>query len=422
MQDIPTWFIDFFGEAQQVAALTAERRRRSTLLGPNLRDCVVKTVAFRAFEEEVCGRDNDRIYARQALVASGFLNSLDKGGLAVEDAWNQLRPYFRGHSGTRRSLLLLDGCRFPVASFRALDHEVRQFTREELDALRPEASPSRRDMLSEYWFLVKEGTYTARPGTFSIPWLAEEITRDHWEPLAAISLFRSDCFSVPVHLLIDEGWETTTLNESDPKREYVGDPEGDPVEVPLQSFEIEAEEWDSFADWIRRASDSIRCLRSWKPFRVAAQRFVRCTLESEPPGSITFDAPRFEQVFLWYCYSLDGILAFEGAGNRDKIATRSALLVGRDDEERKRIWSEVQEFYDQRSKVAHGADLDSAVNLPRLREIVRHVLVVVSVVAAERKDALATKEFIRDLAISKEAQRCAESARRDVRFALALGA
>jgi hypothetical protein len=88
--------------------------------------------------------------------------------------------------------------------------------------------------------------------------------------------------------------------------------------------------------------------------------------------------PRENQVIdLFIC--LEALLLQENDELTFRLATRAANLLGPDASERRRVFAEVKDFYNLRSKIVHGdvlkpRETQSAQNVDRLRELVRRAL------------------------------------------------
>ena len=124
---------------------------------------------------------------------------------------------------------------------------------------------------------------------------------------------------------------------------------------------------------MRFCEGAIDYTQNWRPIRIAARRYLRATFMS-----VRFDGDDLEDVLLQYIFGLESLLL---AGDReaitDKIAIRAALIVGTDDDERKEISDLVRRAYSSRSEIVHGKERKKDINLTRLRDICRGVIVVV---------------------------------------------
>ena len=89
---------------------------------------------------------------------------------------------------------------------------------------------------------------------------------------------------------------------------------------------------------------------------------------------------------------------------RDKIATRATLIAGRDDDERTEINAFVKKAYDARSAVAHGGKKTGNIDLRKLRDISRRVIVVLLAVARRCRDQGEFAEIIRGIPINQATQ------------------
>jgi hypothetical protein len=97
--------------------------------------------------------------------------------------------------------------------------------------------------------------------------------------------------------------------------------------------------------------------------------------------------PRENQVIdLFIC--LEALLLREEDELTFRLATRGANLLGPDANDRKRVFAEVKDFYNLRSKIVHGGvlktrEIQAAQNVDRLRELVRRALLCSVALALE---------------------------------------
>ena len=96
----------------------------------------------------------------------------------------------------------------------------------------------------------------------------------------------------------------------------------------------------------------------------------------------------------------------ETEGLTYRLSMRTANLLGRDAEARKRIFVETKNVYNVRSRLVHGAQLDekllSRLNLGSLRETLRRVILSVIALLPEDKKLATLPELLDDLAFDDE--------------------
>ena len=123
------------------------------------------------------------------------------------------------------------------------------------------------------------------------------------------------------------------------------------------------------------------------------------------PNSDAFEADDREDVLLQYVYGIESLLLVgDREAIRDKIATRAALIAGRDDNERNDISAFVKRAYDARSVIAHGGEKIDNIDLRRLRDVCRRVFIVILSVARRYNSQDKLSDMIRVLPISRAAQ------------------
>jgi hypothetical protein len=93
-----------------------------------------------------------------------------------------------------------------------------------------------------------------------------------------------------------------------------------------------------------------------------------------------------------------------------RLALRVANLLGRDPEERKNIFRQVKQFYGLRSRIVHGADIDSKMKrrfdeLEAMRELLRRLLLSVMALAANGQRLSEIPDLVDELAFDDERRR-----------------
>jgi hypothetical protein len=110
---------------------------------------------------------------------------------------------------------------------------------------------------------------------------------------------------------------------------------------------------------------------------------------------------RTESALLNFIYSLERLLTLEGEteGVTDKIANRTASMVGLDDEERMRVMRFMKSAYGARSGVVHGGrkrKTPAQIDMQMLTDVCRRALAGAILLGPRLDD-----EFIRTLLISR---------------------
>ena len=97
----------------------------------------------------------------------------------------------------------------------------------------------------------------------------------------------------------------------------------------------------------------------------------------------------------------------ETEGLTYRLSMRTANLLGNDPEARKRIFQEVKHFYNLRSKLVHGVQLDKRMlnqlnELNSLRETVRQVLLSALALFSSQEDEINLPELVDELAFDDQ--------------------
>ncbi|MET7965441.1 hypothetical protein [Micromonospora sp. NPDC005305] len=104
----------------------------------------------------------------------------------------------------------------------------------------------------------------------------------------------------------------------------------------------------------------------------SAHRFLALGQWLGPDGDVIYASKRAEVIF-WYVAALEHLVATDGVeGLTRRVSQRTAVLIGRGDDERITVEKQVREAYSVRSKVAHG-DTPSNTDLQDLAMTMRRI-------------------------------------------------
>ena len=122
------------------------------------------------------------------------------------------------------TLALLDGCWFPHEQFSIGGVTIQRLTADELVELGPGAEIASTLFPTEVldpswytnvWFLVKPGEREIKPTSFYVRF-GYDTLKQFWEPILALSLYKTDYFGLPIVLESDRGWRLEQVRWSEP--------------------------------------------------------------------------------------------------------------------------------------------------------------------------------------------------------------
>ncbi len=261
---------------------------------------------------------------------------------------------------------------------------------------------------------------------------------DQMKPLLLLALYSDRFFEIPLVLMSEPTWRIHRIRSERIRRPF--------------SYRVSSREWSKFAQFIRRCdvafetgtketgtnrSEVREAVSSWRPLVVAANHYLRATfaggdmppqwvhnypwfrLVRKFPDSLRGELPRTtavrEDVLLRYVMCLEALLSGdsrEAVG--EKIAARTALLTGRNDNERMWIGSFVKKAYGVRSDLVHGRTPKRDVDLRTLRALCQRVLSIVLFLVWKHDRSKEVADLLDDLLLSNGQQRLVRDSRDEV--------
>lgn len=120
----------------------------------------------------------------------------------------------------------------------------------------------------------------------------------------------------------------------------------EPVEIPTIRFSLKTSETIQFKKFIQRAKDILDNLKinenNWKFLEIAQNYFIKATFSTG-----------LEQL-LWYITVVEALLGEKGKGVTKRLASRLALILGRNKKEREYIKNNFKKLYEIRCDLVHG--------------------------------------------------------------------
>jgi len=378
----------------------------------------------------------------EILRRAGFYHALLRGG-SGEDQWQALSGRFEPHPRALRTLVLLDGCAFPVDRFPLLELSVERLPAEEIESLGPQLDVSesffpqeRIDPVwfNQQWFLCRDSQGHERPGMITARWPLDVIG-GFWKPILALALYSTSPFAAPIGIESEKGWRLERLIWRDPAYEI--SPDEDATEVPRRVYRVTKEEFPRFEKFLRLIESALASFTDDMPIRLAARRYLRAMMTTGfDIAQATGDEE--EDALLQYVFAIEQLLLQgEREAIADKIGQRCAYLIALDDDGyRWRVFQEIKALYDLRSRVVHGTPSgkkkgkqtpakdaswlhyqEREVELERRRDLVRRVLLAIVVLRAHLPSDGEWKDALQRLPLSHSLQDLAASSAREA-FAL----
>ncbi len=415
---IPKLFSCFVAEVRELFA-AKPGAPRLTIIGPSAVQLVAEnaegTTTYRALALELFPAKQNSSALNTAFNIfrrSGFYGRVESGD-TDEQLWELITPFTKARDAVWATLLMLDGCSFPVKKFEFLGYTINKLSDEERGAFEPPRdfisfSDCLAPSFSERWSLLyKQDSHIRSPSSVRIPQYELHVT--HWKPLFGLGLYERECFYISKIVQGEPGFNFFRIRDEPVRTEFVYEPSGEPHEIPAEYYKVTDEEWASFQDYLKFFEKAMANIEKWdakrqRLIRMAGRRYLRATFISHPDGD-AFPEDNREDVLLQYMFGLESLLlpGESRGGIADKIAIRGALIVGKDDAERDELRGLLKKLYASRSNLAHGHELSQPLDLPRLREIYRAVALVILKLSESRSSSelqnvlmtLATSDGIR---------------------------
>ena len=363
----------------------------------------------------------ERDLASELLKRSGFYHCI-LAAVSEAELWSRLYGHTKPRTAQINTLLLLDGCAFPRDRFDLLGNVVIRHSVAEIADLGPPPEVAEAffpnetldtDWFSRQWFLRDEESIDRDCRSISYGVMNRRIGERSgdtelnrcWPQLLALGLYDLTCFAIPIILKSEAKWNLYRLRFSRPGIQTWGyDEEGNPIPGPTDDYCVTDDDWSQFEAFLKLCKESITPKQEWSSIRIAARHYLRATFCCGPDGDAHTREDR-EDTLLHYIYGLESLLL---AGDReaitDKIATRAALVAGEDDNERGRIHDFVKEAYRARSGLVHGREASNDIDLRRLRDVFRRVMVAILAVARRCEEPKELKDMTRKLPIARDTQ------------------
>jgi len=202
-----------------------------------------RSEAFASFARAALpSKGGPKVWAVSEVVRRcGFYHDL----LAERDPdnmWERIAKRLVLQTVQTRTLLLLDGCAFPINKFPVFNRSIKRFSEEEIASFGPplpicESFYTTESIdtkwFSRQWFLRSDWRDEKKPGHIILR-LGTDVIGDVWEPLLSLALYDISGFGVPIMMESEEGWKLERVNWNTPAFEILSDEYG--TEVPRSDY------------------------------------------------------------------------------------------------------------------------------------------------------------------------------------------
>lgn len=353
------------------------------------------------------------------LERSGFYQAVQESE-PPEAVWQEFRAHLPPRSVSVQTLILLDGCTFPVESFALLDRTVQRFSGPELRELGPAPAVAETFFPNEsidvkwfeqQWFLHWSRSREEKSGSLLVWPFGYDVISTSWQPLLALALYKVFPFAPRIVLEAENGWTLRRVSWSDPWFDLI-DVDGDAVEIPTRFYEVADTERERFASFLKFYAIGMGQLGEDRSVRLAARRFLRALFATGPSPHEESDA--YEDALLQHVFALEALLTLGDRGAIGyKLGARTAWLIGgSDDANRERILRLVTLLYRRRGDIVHGqgskspacASSERVTLLMQARGLVQQVLVALLALSVDVANANEYLRVLADLPVSRAAQ------------------
>lgn len=261
------------------------------------------------------------------------------------------------------------------------------------------------------------------------------LPNDYLRPILVLSLYDHRFFQVPLAFISEAGWKII---------KFV-----DPSYRPSRwrpTYEVEESAWSRFEMFIKTLETAFLKLdflaaRGAKEGEEVSRRIVLGTkhylkatfaareifpgwmpsdyvLLEHPEDSIEDQRASLgvegarDEALLNYVVTLEALLVLDRSEPvTDTVATRSALFVGRNDDEKHSLHSFIKKVYRARSDLVHGHGSSGAIDLVKLRKLCQRVIGTFFMLILESPKADDLLENLRRVSLSEAAQASVRKAR-----------
>src|SRR5262249_2425664 len=122
-----------------------ERTPKRTLVGgwneKTIAEQAEKTGSFQTLALALFPAQMGSLHVSMSIASEIFRRCGFYGGVQAdqnsEELWARAEPFTRARTARQVTILMLDGCHFPVPYFRLLNHEIKMLTADDKSALEP---------------------------------------------------------------------------------------------------------------------------------------------------------------------------------------------------------------------------------------------------------------------------------------------
>jgi hypothetical protein len=253
----------------------------------------------------------------------------------------------------------------------------------------------------------------------------------HLWPFMILTLYDTRFFRVPIILVSEPEWRLQRVLSRTPRetiRYKITESEWARFETFVKLCEIGLRSAsdhytpESLAEWRKWGGRGL-ILPGWKRLAIAARHYLAATFATgDPlpelgirrewvisPRSDVVYAPHgwsaeeslIEELLLRYVFALEALLGLTNERGRQQVAPRVAVLIGRDQRERRRIAFIVEKAFRIRNKLVHGQIPDDKPPLVDLRKICQRTIAASLCIGSDVLEMDRFEETLADLGPGK---------------------
>jgi len=330
-------------------------------------------------------------------------------------------------------LFELLGCDFPT-EFKVLRCSVVNLSdqkRLELDSRGRKLAARHQRPGNSYssgsWCLLKTESLdetVVHHGAMSFTTSWDQVLNEFWPELLILALCCSGRFTISNVIEANPGWKLKTITLADPYSDSSPfsshlAPRKDETEWSAwldDFYGITSGDWAQFQQGVAVTQKAFTAAIREKTWELQSLReTARWHLRGRLMEHESLNRDEYADVLLRYVTGLENFLMLpsEKESIGEKLRSRAAWMVGRNEVERKSIFDFIKDVYDARSHIVHRGSAKKKrkncdIDLRRLRDICRRAMACALLVTGEAGEAVHLDDFLRNLMISQKYQQLAQ--------------
>lgn len=318
---------------------------------------------------DYCRRELSTFFRRSGC----YIDLFERTSKADSEYLHLLRKQLEAEEVSTIWLALIDGAEFALDVLEFKDFSIRKFSSIELDnfferrvaeIFYPKELIEDSDKYSQYWYLFKQGkTNKVGPRIIYFP----PTYKTFEDELRAVCMY-------PIEGYFSLSWFARKVDSLLTKWRFTKSGKGDlyPLETVLVPEDHEMREYyeyekrytpyclndiqtEKFKKFVPSYYDSISHTKEkdGKFIQSAVNAFMKAFFKMWPHG-LSADKDVGEDVLVHLVTAIEALIGEKGDGLTDKLARRSAILLGKDEKDTLKKWEDMKKFYRWRCDIVHG--------------------------------------------------------------------